>query len=113
MDKLKILVSAYAFNPTAESSTDFDPGILGWNLVDLLRRYYDIWIITHSENSEDVLDALSAGALSKVNIHFVNLPKCWRFLRKTTFGRWFCCFHGLGVIAFTYYFWNFISYGSN
>jgi glycosyltransferase involved in cell wall biosynthesis len=90
MDKLKILVSAYAFNPNAETSTDFDSGILGWNLVGLLRRYYDIWVITHNENSEDVLDALSAGALSNVNIHFVNLPKCWRFLQKTLFGRWFC-----------------------
>jgi len=92
MDKLRILVSAYAFNPKAETSTNFDRGILGWNLVDHLRRFYDIWVITHNINSDEVLDALSAGALPKVNIHFVNLPKCRRFLHKTTFGRWFCYF---------------------
>ena len=92
MDKLRILVSAYAFNPRAVTSNDFDRGILGWNLVDRLRRFYDIWVITHNNNSDDVLEALSAGALPKVNIHFVNLPKCWRFIHKTTFGRWFCYF---------------------
>lgn len=92
MERLKILVSAYAFNPKAETSTDFDRGILGWNLVDRLRRFYDIWVITHNENSEGVLDALSAGALPNVNIHFVSLPKCWRFLHKTENGQWFCHF---------------------
>jgi nucleoside-diphosphate-sugar epimerase len=85
MDKLKILVSAYAFNPKAETLTEFDRGILGWNLVDRLSRFYDIWVITHNNNSDDVLDALSAGALPKVNIHFVDLPKCWRFLHETIF----------------------------
>ncbi len=92
MDKLKILVSAYAFNPKAETLTEFDRGILGWNLVDRLSRFYDIWVITHCNNSDDVLDALSAGVLPKVNIHFVDLPKCWRFLHKTALGRWFCYF---------------------
>ncbi|MGD8538782.1 MAG: glycosyltransferase [Candidatus Aminicenantes bacterium] len=92
MERLKILVSAYAFNPKAGTSTDFDRGILGWNLVDLLCSSYDIWLITHSENSDNVLDALSGGALPNVNIHFVNLPKCWRFLQKTANGRWFCQF---------------------
>lgn len=92
MEKLKILVSAYAFNPKTETATDFDRGILGWNLVDRLRRFYDIWVVTHSENSEAILDALSAGALPKVNIHFVNLPRCWRFLHKSLIGRWFCHF---------------------
>jgi glycosyltransferase involved in cell wall biosynthesis len=92
MDRLRILVSAYAFNPKAETAIHFDRGILGWNLVDRLRRFYDIWVITHNFNSDDVLDALSAGALPKVNIHFVNLPKCWRFLHKTAFGRWICYF---------------------
>jgi glycosyltransferase involved in cell wall biosynthesis len=92
MDKLKILVSAYAFNPKAETLTEFDRGILGWNLVDRLSRFYDIWVITHNNNSDDVLDALSAGVLPKVNIHFVDLPKCWRFLHKTALGRWFCYF---------------------
>ncbi|MGD9346991.1 MAG: glycosyltransferase [Candidatus Aminicenantes bacterium] len=90
MEKLRILVSAYAFNPNAKTPTDFDPGVLAWNLVDRLRRYYDIWVITHSENTDCVMDELSAGALPKVNIHFVNLPKCWRFANKTVIGRWFC-----------------------
>jgi glycosyltransferase involved in cell wall biosynthesis len=92
MDRLRILVSAYAFNPIAVTLTDFDRGILGWNLVDRLRHFCDIWVITHNNNSDNVLEALSAGALPKVNIHFVNLPKCWRFLHKTAFGRWFCYF---------------------
>jgi glycosyltransferase involved in cell wall biosynthesis len=92
MDKLRILVSAYAFNPKEILSNEFDRGILGWNLVDRLSRFYDIWVITHNNNSDDILEALSTGALPRVNIHFVNLPKCWRFLHKTVFGRWTCFF---------------------
>jgi glycosyltransferase involved in cell wall biosynthesis len=92
MERLRILVSAYAFNPKAGTSIDFDRGILGWNLVERLRRFFDIWVITHNNNSEDVLDALSAGALPNVNIHFVSLPKCWRSFHKTANGRWFCQF---------------------
>jgi glycosyltransferase involved in cell wall biosynthesis len=92
MDRLRILVSAYAFNPKARTSNDFDRGILGWNLVECLRHFYDIWVITHNNNSEDVLDALSAGAMPNVNIHFVSLPKYWRFLHKTTVSRWLCHF---------------------
>lgn len=90
MEKLRILVSAYAFSPNAKTPTDFDPGVLAWNLIDRLRRFYDIWVITHNENTDCVMDALSAGELSKVNIHFVNLPKCRRFTNKTVIGRWFC-----------------------
>lgn len=93
MERLKILVSAYAFSPNAETATDFDRGILGWNLVDRLRRFYDIWVVTHNGNSEAILDALSAGALPRVNIHFVNRSKCWRFFYKNAMGRWLCQFY--------------------
>ncbi len=92
MDKLKILISAYAFHPKELTFMGPDRGILAWNLVDRLRRFYDIWVITHSKNSDDVLEALSAGALPKVNIHFISLPRCWRSLRKTSFDRRFCLF---------------------
>jgi glycosyltransferase involved in cell wall biosynthesis len=92
MDKLKILISAYAFHPKVLTFTGPDRGILAWNLVDRLKRFYDLWVITHSKNRDDVLEALSAGALPKVNIHFINLPRCWRPLQKTSFGRRFCLF---------------------
>lgn len=92
MEKLRILVSAYSFSPKAMTSTDFDRGILGWHLIDHLRRFYDICVITHNRNRDAVLDALSAGAMPKVNIHFVNLPKCWRLLQRTELGRWLCFF---------------------
>jgi len=92
MDRLRILISACAFNPKAETVTNFDRGILGWNLVEHLCQFYDIWVITSNLNSDSVLDAMSAGALPKVNIHFVNLPKCPRFLYKTAFGQCFCYF---------------------
>lgn len=92
MEKLRILVSAYSFSPEARTSTDFDRGILGWHLVDHLRRFYDIFVITHNRNRDVVLDALSTGAMPKVNIHFVNLPRYWRLLHRTELGRWLCCF---------------------
>lgn len=90
MDKLKILISAYAFNPKVSTLMAPDRGIFSWNLVDQLRRFYDIWVITQTKNSDDVLGALSAGALPRVKIHFIHLQKFWKFLHKTSFGEWLC-----------------------
>ena len=54
MKKLKVLVSAYACNPTG--SIQLHPGedLTGWKLVQQLSRFHDVYMITHSYNRDGV-----------------------------------------------------------
>lgn len=95
MDKKKILISAYAFNPVA--SSQYPPGedLFGWKMVEQVSKDYDVWVLTHSSNREAVLEALSIGEMPGVNIHFLELPA---FLGKLTKKEW-------GQRLY-YYFWQ-------
>lgn len=46
---MKILVSAYACRPCAGS----EPGV-GWNIVQELAKYYQIWVLTRSDNKLEI-----------------------------------------------------------
>jgi len=74
MKKIKVLASAYAFNPSG--SLQLHPGedIVGWKLVEQLNRFYEVWVITHSYNKEAVEKALARGELQNVHVFFVHLP---------------------------------------
>lgn len=88
MDKLKVLVSAYAFYPNRPSRFEYRAGYTGWKLVEQLVRFCDVWVITTSRNRIPVLEALSEGALPEAKIQFVNLPKSPRVLRKSFSGQY-------------------------
>ncbi len=87
MNKKRILVSAYACNPT--SSLQLHPGedITGWRLVGQIRRFHDVQVITHSYNREGVEKALSEGAYPDVRFHFLDLGRVLGLLYKVEFGQ--------------------------
>ena len=95
MEKKKILISAYAFNPLA--SLQLHPGedTMGWKMVEQISRKQDVWVITHSYNREGVLEALSRGEMPGVNIHFLELPTFLWKLYRVEFGQ-----------RLYYYFWQ-------
>lgn len=87
MKKRRILVSAYACNPT--SSLQLHPGedITGWRLVGQIRRFHDVWVITHSYNREGVEKARAEGAYPDVRFHFLDLGRILGLLYKVDFGQ--------------------------
>lgn len=88
MKKLKVLASAYAFNPAG--SLQLHPGedIVGWKIVEQLSRFHEVWVITHTANKKAVEEALSEGQLNGVHIHYVNLPfNLRKILYKTEIGQ--------------------------
>jgi len=95
MNKKKILISAYAFNPTASFQLHPGEDAFGWKMVEQISREHDVWVITHSCNREGVLEALSRGEMPGVNIHFLELPA---FLWKRCRTKW-----GQRIY---YYFWQ-------
>ncbi len=84
---MKILVSAYAFNPSGSLRLHPGEDQAGWSLTEQLSRRHDVWVITHSYNRDAVVEALSAGKMQGVSIHFINLPRWMRWLYKIEFGQ--------------------------
>jgi glycosyltransferase involved in cell wall biosynthesis len=87
MKRLRVLVSAYACNPT--SSLQLHPGedITGWRLVGQIRRFHEVWVITHTYNRSGVEQARAEGAYPDVHFHFLDLPGALRKLYKIEFGQ--------------------------
>ncbi len=84
--KMKILVSAYACNPS--SSQKLHPGEdqVGWQMVRQIAAAHDAWVICHSYNRPGVEEALNKESLPGVRFHFLELPRPFWMLYKIGFG---------------------------
>jgi len=87
MEKLKILVSAFACNPDESSRIYPGEDDTGWRLVEQIIRFHDVWVITHSYNKEGIEKALSEEQRMNVNFIYLRLPVLLRFLDKVEFGK--------------------------
>ncbi len=85
--KLKIIVSAYACNPSG--SVHLHPGedLTGWRLVEQLGRFHDLWVITHSYNKPGVESVRPEGTTGSPRFFFVELPAALKWLYKIEFGQ--------------------------
>ena len=85
--KLKVLVSAYACNPSG--SVHLHPGedLTGWRLVEQLGRFHDLWVISHSYNKPGVESVRPEGTTGSPRFLFVELPVALRWLYKIEFGQ--------------------------
>jgi glycosyltransferase involved in cell wall biosynthesis len=91
---MKILLSAYACEPGKGS----EPGV-GWNWAQaLLRRGYDVHVITRSNNREVIESATKAGG-KVTKFAYYDLPSWLRFWKKWP-----------GGIYFYYLLWQFGAY---
>ncbi len=87
MKSKKILISAYAFNPSG--SLQLHPGedLVGWNLADQINRRHEVWVLTHSYNRDAVVDALANSGMQGTSIRFVNLPRWMRVMYRIEFAQ--------------------------
>lgn len=77
MNRLKILVSAYACEPGKGS----EPGV-GWNWVKQLARFHDVWVLTRTNNREPIERALAQEPMANVHWVYFDLPRWARFWKK-------------------------------
>ncbi|MCJ7680855.1 MAG: glycosyltransferase, partial [Candidatus Aminicenantes bacterium] len=85
---MKVLISAYAFNPSG--SLNLHPGedIVGWKLVEQIARFHDVTVITHAFNRKDVEDWRTRGELANVKVEYAALPFGLRaFFYRTEIGQ--------------------------
>jgi glycosyltransferase involved in cell wall biosynthesis len=91
---MKILVSAYACEPERGS----EPAV-GWNCVQQIARYHEVWVVTRASNRHSIAQALAKKPLPTVRWIFVDLPPWARFWK-----------HGQRGIRVYYCLWQFIIY---
>jgi len=83
----KVLVSAYACNPSGALA--FHPGedLTGWRFVEEISRFHDVWVITHEYNREGIRTSLAGREGRGVHFHFLKLARPLGGLYKVEFGQ--------------------------
>ncbi len=87
MTKLRVLVSAYACNPSG--SVHLHPGedLTGWRLVEQLGRFHDLWVIAHGYNKPGVESTRPEATAGSPRFIFVELPAGLKWLYRIEFGQ--------------------------
>jgi len=75
MKKLKLIVSAFAFDPREPECIEYSSGYSAWKLVEQMAGFCDVSVVTTQQYRNIILEALSEGLLAEVSIHFVNVPE--------------------------------------
>jgi len=91
---MKVLVSAYACEP----ETGSEPAV-GWNCVQQIARFHEVWVVTRVKNRHSVAQALAKKPLPNVHWIFVDLPHWARFWKK-----------GQRGVHLYYCLWQFLTY---
>jgi glycosyltransferase involved in cell wall biosynthesis len=92
--KLKILISAYACRPNMGS----EPGV-GWNIIQQLLDYFEIWVITREDNRTYIEAELQKNPVSQLHFIYCDLPawaNWWNYKKKG--------------VQLHYYLWQIIAY---
>ena len=91
---MKVLLSAYACEPGSGS----EPGV-GWNRVQQISRFHEVWVITRANNRGPIEAALAAEPMPHAHFVYCDLPRWARFWKKKS----------RGIHAY-YYLWQIAAY---
>lgn len=94
MQRLKVMISAYACRPGEGS----EPGI-GWDIVQELAKYHQLWVLTRQNNRPSIEAALNDFPPDTVKFVYVDLPSWFRWWYKNQ--RW---------VQIHYYLWQIAAY---
>lgn len=90
MERLKVLISAYACEPGRGS----EPGV-GWNVARSLAAHHDVWVITRANNRPAIEAALATDPVPGLRFVYYDLPRWARFWKR-----------GLRGLQLYYYLWQ-------
>jgi glycosyltransferase involved in cell wall biosynthesis len=86
MKRLKILISAYACNPSGSLLLHPGEDLTGWQLGQQVARRHRVWIITHSYNLPAIKAAKGLSHAGNIRFKFVDLPRLLRWLYRFGMG---------------------------
>ena len=82
MNKRRVLACAFVCCPPATPGFTGGEDILGWNLLQQVARYNEVWALTHAEDRESIENTLVERPIPNVHFHYVNLPDWLKPLLK-------------------------------
>ncbi len=94
VQRLKVLISAYACRPDMGS----EPGV-GWNIIQQLVQYCDVWVLTRGDNRQSIEAELTRKQYSGLHFVYCDLPP-WAL--------WWN--HKQKGVQLHYYIWQIIAY---
>ena len=100
MKRLKVLTSAFACAPGG-AAEKFGGGelILGWNVVQQLARFHDVWVLTHSHHRDAIEQGLRETPSPHLHFYYLALPGLMERLKSVQ-----------GGIQFYAYLWQMRAY---
>jgi glycosyltransferase involved in cell wall biosynthesis len=87
MTRKRVLLSAYACNPSGSLALHPGEDLTGWRFVEQVSRLNDVWVITHEYNRDGLRTALEGDAAKGVRFHFLQLPAPLGSLYQVEFGQ--------------------------
>ncbi len=81
MERLKVLVSAYACEPNKGS----EPGV-GWNWVKQIAKVHEVWVLTRTANRKVIEGELAQRPASSIHFVYHDLPRWARFWKRGASG---------------------------
>ena len=86
MRRLRVLISAYACNPAGSPHLHPGEDLVGWNLVQQLKKNHELWVITHDYNRPEIQRASKGRDPKGLRFVYVKLPPFVRLLYRVGFG---------------------------
>jgi len=77
----RVLISAYACEPHKGS----EQGV-GWNWALQIARFYDVWVITRTNNREVIESYLSTNPVNQLHFRYVDVPRWISFWKRKARG---------------------------
>ena len=74
MSRLKVLASAFTCAPPGKAGFTGGESLLGWNLVNQIARFHEVWALTQEEDRTTVEESLEDGFSSNIHFQYVGLP---------------------------------------
>ena len=85
MKQLKILVCAFACLRDPDTRFGFGKGgesELGWNMILQISKFGEVFVLTDSENKQEIDNKLKEQKVSGVSFFYISLPKFLNFTKK-------------------------------
>jgi len=83
MSARRILVCVFTCCPSGKRGLGGGgEDVLGWNLVQQIARFHEVWALTHAEDRSSIEETLVEQPISNVNFYYVGLPAWLRPLLR-------------------------------
>lgn len=82
MTRRRVLACAFTCSPPGTPGFTGGEDVLGWNLLQQIARFHDVWAITHSEDRASIEEVLDKHPVNGLHFIYIGLPSWLKHLLK-------------------------------